>query len=72
MGRREFPQSRGFSGEGGQTGVARQSDWPCPEGRLDGLARRFNHPPRILGREVFKVVSRVVSVLEVVVLVVGL
>jgi hypothetical protein len=52
--------------------VARQSDWPCLEGRLDGLARRFNHPPRILGREVFKVVSRVVSVLEVVVLVVGL
>jgi hypothetical protein len=32
----------------------------------------LNPPPRILGREVFEVVSRVVSVLEVVVLVFGL
>jgi hypothetical protein len=32
MGRCEFPRLKGFSGEGGQTGLARQSDRPCPEG----------------------------------------
>jgi hypothetical protein len=36
------------------------------------MARRFNRLPRILGGVVFEVVSRVVSVLKVVVLVVGL
>jgi hypothetical protein len=36
------------------------------------LTRRFNRPPRILGGVVFEVVSREVSVLEVVLLVVGL
>jgi hypothetical protein len=73
MGRCEFPQSRSFFGEGGQTGLARWSDRPYPEGRgQTGLARWFNRPPRILGGVVFKVVTRVVSVLEVVVLVVGL
>jgi hypothetical protein len=32
MGRHEFPQPRGFSREGGQTGLARRSDRPYPKG----------------------------------------
>jgi hypothetical protein len=73
MGRCEFPQPRGFSGEGGQTGLARRSDRPCPEGVVRPAWLRCSTPsPRILGGEVFEVVSRVISVLEVVVLVVGL
>jgi hypothetical protein len=31
-GRCEFPQPRSFSGEGGQTVLARRSNRPCPEG----------------------------------------
>jgi hypothetical protein len=72
MGRCKFPQPRSFSGEGGQTGLARRSDRPCPEGALRPAWLGDSTTPRILGREVFEVVSRVVSVLEVVVLVVGL
>jgi hypothetical protein len=70
MGRCEFPQPRRSSRGGDQTGLARRSDRPCPEGggKTD-LARRFNRPPRILGGVVFEVVSREVSVLEVVLLV---
>jgi hypothetical protein len=73
MGRCEFPQPRSFSREGGQTDLARRSDRPCPEGaiRLAWLGGSTSLP-RILGRVVFEVVSRVVSVLEVVVQVVGL
>jgi hypothetical protein len=72
MGRCEFSQPRGFSGEGGQTGLARRSDRPCPVGVVRPAWLRGSTPPRILGGEVFEVVSRVISVLEVVVLVVGL
>jgi hypothetical protein len=56
MGRCEFPQPMCFSGEGGQTG-------PAPRGAVRQAW---------LGGVVFKVVSRVASNLEVVVLVVGL
>jgi hypothetical protein len=62
MGRCEFPQPRWFSGEGSQTGLEGQSDRPYPE----GVVR-----PVWLGGLVFEVVSRVVSVLEIVILVVG-
>jgi hypothetical protein len=65
MGRCKFSQPRSFSLEGGQTG-------PAQRGWLDRPGLAVQPPPRILGREVFEVVSRVVSVLEVVVLVVGL
>jgi hypothetical protein len=72
MERCEFPQPRSFSGEGGQTGLARRSDRPCPEGAVRPAWLGSSTAPRILGGVVFEVVSRVVSVLEVVVLVVGL
>jgi hypothetical protein len=74
MGRCELPQPRSFSGEGGQTSLARRSDRPCPEGvvRPAWLGGSTAHLPRILGGVVFEVVSRVVSVREVVVQVVGL
>jgi hypothetical protein len=67
MGRCGFPQLRSFSGEGGQTGPAQRGAV-----RPAWLAVQPPPPPRILGRVVFEVVSRVVSVLEVVVQVVGL
>jgi hypothetical protein len=70
MGRCEFLQPRRFSGEGGQTGQARQSDRPCLEGAVRPAWLGGQTAPRVLGGMVFEVVSRVVSVLEVMVLVV--
>jgi hypothetical protein len=63
MGSCEFPQPRWLSGEGGQTsqGAVRPA-W------LGGQTS----PPKILGGLVFEVVSRVVLILEVMVLVVGM
>jgi hypothetical protein len=51
MWRHEFPRPRVFSGEGGQTGPAQMGAVsPAWLGSLTGA-------PRILGREVFEVVS---------------
>jgi hypothetical protein len=72
MDRCEFPQPRGVSREGGQIGLAKQSDRPYPEGAVRPAWLGGSTAPRILGRVVFEVVSRVVSVLEVMVLVFGL
>jgi hypothetical protein len=65
MGRREFPQPRSCSGEGGQTGHAQR-------GAVRPAWLGGSTAPRILGGVVFEVVSREVLVLEIVVLVVGL
>jgi hypothetical protein len=65
MGRCEFPQLGSCSGEGGQTG-------PAQRGAVRPAWLGGSTAPRILGRVVFQVVSREVSVLQVVVLVVGL
>jgi hypothetical protein len=72
MGRCKFPQSRSFSGEGSQTGLARRSTGPAQRGAVRPAWLGGSTAPRILGGEVFEVVSRVVSVLDVVMLVVGL
>jgi hypothetical protein len=52
-------RSRGvFSGEGGQTGLSRRSDRPCPEGAVrPAWLGGSTAPPRILGGEFFMVVS---------------
>jgi hypothetical protein len=71
MGRCEFLQPSGISGEGGQTGLARGSDRPCLEGAVrPAWLGGSTPPPPNSGRSGFRVV--LVSVLEVVVLVFGL
>jgi hypothetical protein len=72
MERGEFPQPMDGSGEVGHTGLARRSDRPCPEEAVRPAWLGSSTAPRILGGVVFQVVTQVVSVLEVMVLVVGL
>jgi hypothetical protein len=57
MGRCKFPQPRSFSGEGGQTDLARWLDRPCPEGAVRPARLGGSTAPRILGGEIFEVVS---------------
>jgi hypothetical protein len=66
MGRWEFRQPRRFSGEGDQTDPAKRGAV-----RPAWLGGQTGHP-RNLGGVVFEVASRVVSVLEVMVLMVGM
>jgi hypothetical protein len=65
MGRCEFPQPGSCYGEGGQTGLAQR-------GAVRPAWLGGSTTPQNSGGVVFEVVSREVSVLEVVVLVVGL
>jgi hypothetical protein len=73
MRRCEFSQPRWCSGERDQTSLEGRSDRPCPEGAVTpAWIGDQTGPPRNLGGLVFEVVSRVVSVLEVMIMVVGL
>jgi hypothetical protein len=54
MGRCEFPQLRGVSEEGGQTGLARWSNRPCLEGAVRPAWLGSSTAPQNSGRSGFQ------------------